>query len=276
VDRSATLIFPLDTTNPACRLADDSVCGTQGVDNCDQTRCPTRLRTVQSQIETFLASHPSEARYGLAFFPATESDGSTVPLSCQAPTQMAVSPPSSDEPLPLQRSEQALLDAIRNVPTPSGSTPLSGTMAMVAQATPLGSSAAMAGDAVVVITDGLPNCNPNNPNDGISTPTLCRCTVASCASQSLSRIGCLDLDASAAQLTSLRQRGVRTFVMPVGNDALTGEGPSVFHTLAEAGGTVRECLSTASCGSPYTCDPITHLCSGPSLVLGELDRVFPP
>jgi hypothetical protein len=55
VDRSASILFPIDTTNTACRLADNTVCGTQGVDNCDQTRCPTRLRTVQLQLETFLS-----------------------------------------------------------------------------------------------------------------------------------------------------------------------------------------------------------------------------
>lgn len=275
VDRSFSIISPFDPSKSACLLADQTLCGTQGVDNCDPSRCPTRLRTVQSQLETFMANHPSQARYGLAFFPATAAGASTPVEACRAPTEMTVPPPSSDEPLPLQRSEEAVLEAIRNVPTPAGSTPLSATLAMVAQAIPLDSSAAMNGDAVVVITDGLPNCNPNNPHDGILDPAGCRCTVTTCSPSSVSRIGCLDQDASMVSVNSLRERGVRTFFMPVGSDAMAGGGSGVFSMLSEAGTTTRPCTTNTECGA-FDCDPFTHLCSRPPLQLGELDRVLAP
>ncbi|WP_224241203.1 vWA domain-containing protein [Hyalangium gracile] len=270
------MISPLDTTNPNCRMGDNTLCGTQGQDNCDLSRCPTRLSTVKTQLETFLSSHATQARYGLAFFPATESGSSTAAESCRSFSQLTVPPPTVDEATRLQLSADAVLQAIRNVPTPAGSTPLGDTLEMLVQQTPLGTSAASAGDAVVIISDGLPNCNANNPNDG-SQPALCRCTALSCMG-ALARLGCLDLDAPSALMSNLRARGVRTYVMPLGNEVAMGEGPQVFQSLAEAGGTLRPCPNgtNAECGASYVCNPSTRLCSGPSLLPGELDRVLAP
>jgi hypothetical protein len=277
VDRSATMIWPIDTANPACRMADSTVCGTQGLDNCDPSRCPTRMSTVKAQLEMFLSSHATRARYGLAFFPATASGSSSPAESCSASTQMRISPPAGDETDRLQLAAEVVLQALRNVPAPAGSTPLGDTLEMVMRETPLGTSAAMAGDVVVILTDGLPNCNADNPYDG--THPECRCTVAggTCAG-SVARLGCLDLQTPVAVLNSLRERGVRTYVLPVGTDALAGEEPSVFNALAEAGGTARGCPqgTNAECGGTNTCDPSTGQCALRFLRPGELDRILAP
>ena len=275
VDRSTTMNLPIDTADPDCRTANNNVCGAPGQDSCDLSRCPTRLSSVQTQLELFLASHATQARYGMAFFPATTSGGSTPSESCRAASQLTVSPPTADESERLQLSADAVLQAIRAVPAPAGATPLGDTLEMVVRETPLGSSAAMAGDVVVVLTDGLPNCNADNPYDG--TDPRCRCTQIACTG-SISRLGCLDLDAPVAVLNGLRGRGVRTYFLPVGEEVLAGDGPTVFRALSEAGGTLRSCPqgTNAECGSSYTCDLSTRRCSGPSLLLGELDRILAP
>jgi hypothetical protein len=277
VDRSATMIYPIDMADPDCRMPDSTVCGTQGQDNCVPAVCPTRLGEVRLQLEQFITIHATQARYGLAFFPATASGGTAPVGACSASAQMRVSPPMVDEPASLQLSADEVLQAIRNVPAPLGSTPLGDTLEMVMRETPLGSSAAMPGDLVVIVTDGLPNCNADNPYDG--TQPECRCTVsgASCTG-SLARLGCLDLEAPVALLNGLRQRGVRTYVMPVGNDAMAGEGPGVFNALAEAGGTARDCPqgTQAECGGSNTCDTATRRCNWRFLRPGELGRILAP
>ena len=87
VDRSSTMILPIDTTDPDCRLGDGSVCGTQGRDDCPPTTCPTRWRTVKAMVEPFLAAHATKARFGLAFFPATMGSGSSPEELCRSVTE---------------------------------------------------------------------------------------------------------------------------------------------------------------------------------------------
>lgn len=276
VDRSATMIWPADTSDPDCRMADNSICGTQRVDNCINSICPTRLGTTKTLMEVFMASHATDARFSLAFFPAT-SGGSSAEEMCRASSQMRVSPPTGDEPGQLQASADAVLQAIRNVPPPAGSSPLTDTLKMVERETPLGSSAAMPGDKVVIITDGVPNCNANNVYDG-SQPE-CRCTLSpGLCTGDYARRGCVDEQGAAAVLTALRERGVRTYVMLVGTDVLAGEGPSVFNALAEAGGTARDCPqgTNEECGASNTCNPSTRQCSRRFLLPSDLNRILAP
>ncbi|MDY7229366.1 vWA domain-containing protein [Hyalangium rubrum] len=276
VDRSATLIFPVDANDPDCQMADNSLCGTQGQDNCNPALCPTRLGTLKAELEQFLSSHATQARYGLAFFPATTTGSSTLEEACSSSSQMKVSPPTGDEPEDLQLSADAVLQAIQNLPAPAGSSPLGDTLEMVARETPLGSAAAMAGDLVVIVTDGPPNCNADNVNDS-SNPALCRCTAFSCMGQ-LTRLGCLDLDVPVSLLNGLRSRGVRTYVLAVGDDTWMGQLPEVFNSLATAGDTARACPqgTSAECGDSDFCNPSTLLCGRRFLRSGELNRILAP
>jgi hypothetical protein len=112
-------------------------------------------------------------------------------------------------------------------------------------------------DFVLLLTDGLPNCNANNPNAG-NTAT-CRCTQTSCGT---SPLGCLDKDASVAAVAALQsQREIRTIVIGFGAETAAGAGPETLNAMAEAGGFARNCEGDPlACGAGDTCDPATKLC----------------
>src|SRR5688500_14189138 len=118
-------------------------------------------------------------------------------------------------------------------------------------------------DFIVLLTDGLPNCNSNNANS--CTSSSCRCTLTpatSCTPSSICTQGCLDKDHSAAQVTELRKKNIRTIVIGFGADTASGDGPDTLNAMAENGGFARSCPNgtSAECGSGNTCDTATGLC----------------
>jgi len=120
-------------------------------------------------------------------------------------------------------------------------------------------------DFVLLLTDGLPNCNPNNPNSGTdpNTSGACECTLSSCATSSVAKLGCLDKDVSVAAVTDLRtQKEIQTIVIGFGAETAAGAGPATLNAMAEAGGFARKCTDANpnACGANDTCDPVTKLC----------------
>ncbi len=96
---------------------------------------------------------------------------------------------------------------------------------------------------MVLVTDGLPNCNANNPNntctDGsASQTTACRCTTSSCAPGSaLCSKGCVDDLGTSTAVQTLADTGAELMVVGVGEE------------IANAVGT----LSSMKLGLPRTC-----------------------
>ncbi|MBS1149477.1 MAG: cglB, partial [Myxococcaceae bacterium] len=116
---------------------------------------------------------------------------------------------------------------------------------------------------VVLITDGLPNCNSANANT--CTGSLCRCTLVpatSCMPASFCTQGCLDSDATTAQVDALRMKGIRTIVVGFGAETATGDGPAALNAMAERGGFARACPNgtDAECGVGDTCTTANKLC----------------
>lgn len=108
----------------------------------------------------------------------------------------------------------------------------------------------LAGDTfVVLITDGAPNCNPELscgadaciPNiEGLSSAgTACSGSVNCCAPSSANpqaNLSCVDAQASIDAVRSLRDAGIRTFVV-----GMPGSEPyeQLLDEMAEVGGTAR-------------------------------------
>jgi hypothetical protein len=85
---------------------------------------------------------------------------------------------------------------------------------------------------VLLLTDGFPNCNPNNAAD--PSVTLCtdqnRINPNGCEPRQL-----LDEAETVAAVSALRAKGIQTMVLGFGADLATGPGHDVLTALATAG-----------------------------------------
>jgi len=234
VDRSGSMLLPLDPMDPQCRG-----CTT----NCPPG-CPTRSQALLTTMEQFLSTRGTDARLGLVLFPSN--------ASCGAPSVVSPPIPMSDDPSVLAMNASATATQLRAA-TFSGGTPTSLALKFAA------ADSAFTIDArrehfMVLVSDGLPNCNAMNPATCM-TPQTCQCTIASCAGQNCV-LGCLDRQAALDALVLAKLKDISTFVMGVGPDAASIAGLEVFNALAVAGGrplTCRDCGSGNACLPDGTC-----------------------
>ena len=120
---------------------------------------------------------------------------------------------------------------------------------------------------VVLITDGVPNCNPTNPNT-CDNPTACRCTTSSCGG-GLCSLGCLDEAATGKAFSDLSAAGTRILVVAVGLEVATTDAEQVLKVLAQSSAEKIGCPrgSDAECGPDNTCDQTTKHCTLPFYVM---------
>jgi hypothetical protein len=135
---------------------------------------------------------------------------------------------------------------------------------------------------VVLLTDGEPNCDANNPHD--CTMATCECTLyqgvaptqpcpgTGCACGTapggFCALGCIDTTGVVQAITALRNIQVKTVVIGFGLETQpdggmgTGFAPPALQAMAIAGGAPRTCPtgSDAECGVG-TCDPGTKVCT---------------
>ena len=119
-------------------------------------------------------------------------------------------------------------------------------------------------DIVLLVTDGLPNCNEAYPQPYPSAG--CFCTLSDCSSAP--EIGCLDKDASVVAVQSLRAKDIKTIVIGFGSDFdSTSEqgrrGVETLNAMAEQGGFAhaRACAQDSDCGRGDTCDTAAQRCN---------------
>ncbi len=253
VDNSGSMAVPLDPAAAGCPAG----CGT-GSAPCPAS-CPTRHREFQRVLGDFLAGANTVARFGGTSFPSDATCGP--PRS----VDVALPPPTGDDVGAdgvLAEHAQRLTERVAAL-QPAGGTPTAAALAFV------GSQASLReddgrDDYVVLLTDGLPNCNDANPAQvcGCDAATCgtcaggvcaaqreaCRCTTASCDGALCSR-GCLDADTTVAEVARLRAGGLRTAVIGFGAEARAGDGPEVLARLARAGGFTRRCAGDGECGA---------------------------
>lgn len=262
VDTSGSMKDPVDPTDPDCKVS-GVLCG--DARPCNTTTCPTRWSELQAAMQDFLSSSGTVARMGLATYPDL-----TVDASCGATASLSVALPAAgadDEATLVDNATKVKnkILAIKNSsttgePTPSGGTPTSISLKFVGTRPEL--QTAERSDFVLLLTDGLPNCNsafaPAYPD------SACFCTLSDCTYAK--QIGCLDKNESVASVQALRTKDIKTIVVGFGADFNSTtpsgqQGATTLNRMAEEGGFARECSVNADCGTGDTCDTTTKLCN---------------
>lgn len=267
VDKSGSMLFPINPANPNCTPG----CG-QGT--ACPANCPTRIGDLRDAMANFFAQSATDARFGLTFFPSD--------IGCSAPSTTDVDLPL---PTPGDDGTDAALSANSSVINqriqaiaPVGGTPTGASLAFVGGLPGLLDTGDGRPDFILLLTDGLPNCNGANANQvctcdaavcgscggGICQAQIdrCKCTLSSC--QTNCQVGCLDTDAVVAVTRANSQKLIKTIVVGFGADTATGDAPQVLQAIAEAGAYPRDCKKTgtdADCGAGNTCNTATKLCS---------------
>lgn len=260
VDKSATMSRAADPRLPACRTGPDpeEICGAIGQPPCDEEVCPTRLKRMQEALGTFLkpaAENPRAFRVALAAYP--------VGGQCAAPSRAFVDFPLSermDARVHAAGAADAYLQSLRlgwggqdefEDDVVSGGTPTAASLRFLLEGVPGLHSPAGRADYVLLVTDGLPNCNADHP----VTSDACRCTLndpSLCETYGLAE-GCLDDVATVAAIRALAGIGITTIVVGVGNDLTTPLGAETLQAMGTAGGFIRTCEDDEACGAGDSC-----------------------
>lgn len=231
----------------------------------------TRIADVRSAMHSFLTTSADVARFGLATFPAMSTGG-----QCAGTSSLRVDLPaatSTDDAAATAANEansqliDSKIQAFKETGTASsdpdvvgGGTPTGASLAFVGGLSQLNRNDDRA-DFVLVLTDGVPNCNATNENT-CDDAAACRCTVTGgCArgaggAAGTCFIGCLDRAGVVGQVQALRGKDIKTIVVGFGADTASGDGPEVLNAMAEAGGFPRPCPNhtNAECGANDTCN----------------------
>lgn len=194
-DTSGSMLLPTDPLAPQCT----SGCGTSVGNPCAGS-CLTRLKLAKAGSSALLLDAPATASHRFLSFPKD--------AVCGAPDALSESS-TADQVVALVQSKLA-----------QGGTPTSAALRRVAQ-TPLPPGRER---LVVLLTDGQPNCNPNNPNEICTAApgdaerlATCRCTVSSCAT-SLCALGCADHLDTIVAAQELSDSGGQLMVVTLGDD----------------------------------------------------------
>jgi hypothetical protein len=253
VDNSGSMLAPINTAGPNCTPG----CGTA------QSPCPpgcaTRISELKNAMGTFLANSGTIARMGVTIYPTNSLCGASASVDVDLP---APTPNDNGTDGALTQNAQQINMRIQAL-MPTGGTPTGASLRFLGTLPGLNDAADLRDDFILLLTDGLPNCNETNPNNVCMAPnTECRCTTSTC-SGSLCALGCLDRDGAVQTVRELRQKGIRTIVVGFGAELAVGDGPDVLNAMAAEGGFARECPNgtDAECGSGNTCNTSTRLCA---------------
>lgn len=246
VDQSGSMRFPLDRNHPQCT----STCGVEASDPCPPG-CPTRIIEMKSAMGDFLTNFGSTARFGLSVFPQS-AKGSAAPSACVAGVLWEEVATSNDVETELQEHADLIRSQIQGI-VPNGGTPIASTLQQLADNP--GLNQADGRDAfILLLTDGLPNCN-----DGLNQNT-CTCVDLNpntgrpwspCFPDARN---CMDDDRVVQTIQVLRDKNIKTIVVAFGADVGNELALGPLNAMAEAGGFARSCETSDDCGSGQTCD----------------------
>lgn len=230
------------------------------IDAACTTNCATRMSDLKQAVATFATLADDRVRLGLTTFPKDPTATMTgAEASCQPATDVRVPLPvgsRADDAQASQanRSTAMQVNAAVQSLQPAGGTPTGATLAFLSTLPEL-KAADFRNDFVLLLTDGLPNCNANNPNDFVQSAAQCRCQTGGgdCSGVDVRRRGCLDADATVAQVDLLNRAGVKTIVVGFGADTNQADAREVLERLARAGGVARSCTVDAECGPSDRC-----------------------
>jgi hypothetical protein len=273
VDKSGSMAVPLNPALSVCQR-NGEVCGDSFA--CD-ARCETRWSALQKAMTDFLGASGSIARMGLATYPSNDSCGSTGNISIALPAA------DKEDDATLVGNAQSVLSEIMSIKGWSsvagdkkveGGTPTAESLRYVGNLPEMQTEARA--DFVVLLTDGLPNCNESYPDPYPST--RCFCTVGdSC--QFTPNIGCLDTDASVAAVRALREKQIKTIVIGFGADFNSStpsgvRGAQTLNAMAAAGEFPRTCAQDTDCGAGDTCNKTAGACNRGFYLAGNRDELI--
>lgn len=239
VDVSGSMNTPLDPTGATCGGCTGAAC---------PATCPTRVSALRGALGSFLTMNPTLGRYGAIAFPspATFTPSGCAPATTEAVALLGSSTPSSPSTLTAQtRLVQTFVAGIGSPTIVTGGTPTAGTLRFAATLTPFGSSARPHG--LVLITDGLPNCNPANPLScsTMPPPSPDLCTIAAGCMGQYCQAGYLDQTATVQAVAALKLAGVKTSIVVIG--PLTPQVTSVMNAMADEGGATACSVTNPGC-----------------------------
>ncbi|HZJ54593.1 MAG TPA: adventurous gliding motility lipoprotein CglB [Myxococcaceae bacterium] len=264
LDRSGSMRLPFDPTPAAC-----GTCGQTGQPSCDPATCPSRWDVLTSTASDFLSQHGTVARMGVAFYPSLSDATITDPGSgntsnfCTASSSIDVGLPSSDDDTALQNGADAVDFAIRRVGATAsplsggvgGGTPTGDSLVYVAQNAGFGSTIQRQ-SFVLLMTDGLPNCNANSGLNANVNPAACDCTdgPTSAVCTYYPVLDCNDFNETARKVSNIRTGGVKTIVIGFG-DVFGSSAQQSLQQIALAGDFQRRCAAGGG-----ECDPSDLAC----------------
>lgn len=245
VDKSGSMHQPIDPTDQDC-----GNCGS--AEAVCPASCPTRLSELRAATGDFLSSYGSDARYGLAAFPDTDTSA----LPCEQGRVFRPVVDSSDDASALNAAAAAIREDVLALGTPGGlpaigGTPTAATLAAIAEDAALSNETR--DDLVILLTDGLPNCN------AALDPKTCTCVNGKVPCDDARN--CLDETRVIQSVNALKKKSIRTVVVGFGADTGATLARPVLNAMAEAGGFARDCSSDADCGSGDRCDVAQGRCS---------------
>ncbi len=225
---------------------------------------PRKMDTLKSVMGTFLSSQGRVARMGMTIYPK----GTQCDASGANEVMNAIAVPS-DSDADLQAQASAINTNVQGL-VPGGGTPTALSLQFVGSLPELNDP--QREDFVLLLTDGLPNCNPNNQNNCMAGN--CQCTVNPISACSIGppvgpycTLGCLDTDGSVQAIRDLRMKGIRTIVVGFGSDVAGTTGmfnaSDILNAMAIAGGFQRTCPMgmDSECGTGNTCLPGQNVCA---------------
>jgi hypothetical protein len=185
----------------------------------------SRWDALRDALSQTIIPFSGQIAMGARFFPSANAD-LNAPGAC-------VQDPDSAEIIPALNNAQSIIDVF-DTTVPIGGTPSAQALNLAAQVTgPRGAVAR----AMVIATDGAPNCNPDlNPNS-------CVCTAPASGGGCVAAGGtdgsnCLDDTATISTIEQIfRVRNIPVFVVGIG---VTGTFANTLDQMAVAGGRPRQ------------------------------------
>ncbi|MBM4780512.1 MAG: adventurous gliding motility lipoprotein CglB [Archangiaceae bacterium] len=255
VDKSGSMNSPLNPSSPACGGCSGSSC---------PATCPTRISELRTAMGQFLTTSSTVARMGLAFFP--NEDAAFQPSGCAPTRDIAVQLPAGSQndtdttPLTMNAGQVNMrIQSLGSTIPVTGGTPTAPSLSFLGSYAGLLDDKDNRQDFVLLLTDGLPNCNAANPLacNSAPPPPANLCTLGANCVGPYCRAGYLDKDGVVTAVQQLRSRNVSTIVVGFGADFAQPEALDVLNSMAGEGGFGRKCPNGTNqeCGSNNTCLP---------------------
>lgn len=260
VDKSGSMTESVTGSGGSCTID-----GRPGSDYDPRSPNPCKwndLKTVLADPATgFLVQSQTLARFGLLAFPAATS-------TCDPGSVL----------VPIGGDVQPIRDQLLNRVFPGGGTPSATSILEAAKDPALAKPEANRQHFIMLLTDGLPNCNPANAakcaacranSASCNTPDGCRPTdsVNTCDPTPFDGAGCLDGAALVSAVKQVHDLGITTFVIGIGQATATSDAFTVLSQAALAGGHPR----IGAAQSYYQANSVQELRS----FLEEILQAFP-